>query len=569
MYTVLIPYYNGAEYIEKLVQSLGKTTKILVVNDESPDALPELPEHVEVVKIPKRGYFSGAVNFGAKIITERGDDVLILNQDTHFDGFRKTKKFIEEMCEQYDAFGEGIQGTHPAWPKGYVHGTFFYIKADAWEKVGPFNETLYPLWGSTCEWQLRASRKDMDVGVIQDIPGFIHERDHGHSTEVKAMNGFTTSVGDGIQHAISAEREKINEFLSTPPLVSVIITCKNYGRYLQDAINSLIGGRTSLGNMEPQTLQSFEIVIVDDASTDNSRQIIEGLVDLSKGIRAIYLDKGVGTAAANNAGVKASFGKYLAMLDADDMMRSNRLEKLYRKQLENPHAIVFDNMMTFGHGKELRPYDMPEYDFNEMLKKNGIHAGIFMPRQAWMECGGYPENFGDGRQDWAINVALGRFGWCGVKVTDRLYLYRREGQGRTTVNTTPAHAAYFRQKMQNTFPDVYGGNLPMACCGRRGRPNAEVLQARAVSRANSRMVGANDGLVLLRYNGANSGQTPWYGKVSKIKYSFSALRRESYVDRRDVDGLLDIMEGGRRLFSLVTQDAQLKVNAPDGMPSDA
>src|SRR5690606_3781254 len=127
---------------------------------------------------------------------------------------------------------------------------------------------------------------------------------------------------------LEQEPEKKSLLIRTPPLVSVIVPCYNYGRYLDDCINSLIGGPTSLGEHLGQTMQSLEIIIVDDASTDGTPEIGARLAEAWKGIRYYRLDQNVGTAQALNFGIERAVGQYITFLSADDMREPDSIEKL-------------------------------------------------------------------------------------------------------------------------------------------------------------------------------------------------------------------------------------------------
>lgn len=98
------------------------------------------------------------------------------------------------------------------------------------------------------------------------------------------------------------------------PKVSVIIPTYNYGKYIERAIDSIL----------TQTYQDFEIIVVDDGSTDNTGEIIRS--KQNDKIRYFYQEN-KGAPSARNKGIKESIGKYIAFLDADDEWFPNKLEK--------------------------------------------------------------------------------------------------------------------------------------------------------------------------------------------------------------------------------------------------
>ena len=102
-------------------------------------------------------------------------------------------------------------------------------------------------------------------------------------------------------------------------LVTVYITNFNYGKFIKQAIESVL----------MQTEQSFELIIIDDGSTDNSKEIIEKYKDL-KNIRIVY-QKNKGLNVTNNIALRAARGKYIVRLDADDYFSPNALELLLEK----------------------------------------------------------------------------------------------------------------------------------------------------------------------------------------------------------------------------------------------
>lgn len=549
--TVIVPFWNGHAHITRLLDSLPADLPVIVIDDHSDEALSLEREGVRVIRPERKGYFTGAVNVGMKVAK---GDVLILNQDTHVQGNRWLD-LLADNRDTYGLIGEGIAGNHPAWPKGYIHGTFMYIRRDVIERVGLMDAQNYPLWGSTCEYQLRACRKNFKALVLEQskVPGFHHHRREG-------------GTGDSIQELLKRKPGERGRFIRTPPLISVIIPAYNHGRYLPDAINSLIGGRTCLGNMPGQTLQSFEIIIVDDGSKDGTPKVGKALADPWKGIHYIRQENG-GTPVANNAGIRASHGKYITILCADDMMEPDRLEYLYDASQARPHQVIYDDLYGFEDGKRTRLWHLPEYDFETLLTKNHMHAGIFFPRQAWEEVGGYPEQMRYGREDWAMNVRLGIYGWCGLRVHKSGYLYRREGQNRTLHNTTPKWHQRFLQQLRLMYPELYEGVRPPMCCGNRDRGAARPRKA-AKKAEGFTMTGAR-GMTKLQYNGKNEGIETWFGPETGQRYEFGGAKPVGYVADEDVPGFLKFMEKGRKMFVRYKPPRPAKVTPPAPAPEPA
>lgn len=120
-------------------------------------------------------------------------------------------------------------------------------------------------------------------------------------------------------------------------LVSIIVPMYNAERYIGEAIKSVLD----------QTYPHFELIIVDDASTDRSVEIIRSFND--DRIQLIQHDKNRGPGAARNTAIEAAQGDWIAILDADDQWLPQRLEKLMRIALEagEEYFIADDLLLTF------------------------------------------------------------------------------------------------------------------------------------------------------------------------------------------------------------------------------
>lgn len=544
--TIVVPYFNGQRYIEKLVGSIPDQIPVIVVDDKSDQPVNVTRQAGQLVVLPMehKGYFAGAVNAG---IAACSTDVLILNQDTYLTGDHWLD-VIADNRRRFAMIGERITGDHPAFPDGYIHGTFMFLRRDLIDRVGLLNAKDFPLWGSTAEYQWRAARAGFRVLPLVTVPGFVHER------------GQQENYGSSIKQLLGRESRR-DLLIRTPPLISVVVPVYNQGRYLADLLGSLIGGQTSLGYHPGQTLQAFEVILVNDGSTDNSLEIARSLADPWQGIKVIDRQNG-GAAAAQNTGIGAAVGRYITVIDGDDMRTAGSLELLYRTAVANPGKVPYDDIRVFADGALGKVWAMPStYDFDILATKNQMHKGIMFPRQAWAEVGGYPEVMQYGREDWAFNVALGRAGFCGIHVDGPPgYLYRREGQNRTLKNTTIGWRQFFRRQLEQLFPDVYnGGKRPMACCGKSTNPtpqNGNGGGTRSMPKSSSRSAPAAGpgSMVLLDYIGPNAGTITWGGPgstPSKRRYTFGGTprHRTKYVDQVDVAYFLNLRENGAKAFA--------------------
>ena len=335
------------------------------------------------------------------------------------------------------------------------------------------------------------------------------------------------------------------------PIVSVVVPCHNYAKFLPDAINSLVGGPTSAGFVLPQTLTDFEAVIVDDASTDDSWHVAHLLAQQHKRVRALRLTINQGTPTALNTGIEHAKGQFIQVLSADDMLESWALERLYLGCINNPHRVAYGDITLVQGGARTKRWPLPQYSCYLVLHRNPMSAGIMYPRKAWQEAGGYRAEMRWGREDWAFNIALMMAGWCGVHIGDSGYLYRWDGQNRSlrtgnnqrwgtvkqdpTPDGTPTWREFFANQLKRLFPEAYkeGAKMPGCCGGGRAKP-----AGKGVSMPTRGGLPGGTGMTKLEYIGANQGNGTWFGPVTKTRYIFGANRRVGYVDSRDVDGML-------------------------------
>jgi glycosyltransferase involved in cell wall biosynthesis len=158
-------------------------------------------------------------------------------------------------------------------------------------------------------------------------------------------------------------------------LISVIITSFNYERYVERAIRSCLS--QSLSKKE------YEIIIVDDASTDNTRELLE---NYKNELRIISLPKNVGLAAARNIGVKKARGQFVMFLDADDYIQHDTLliQRTFLNENNSLDAVSVDYYLVNEKGKHLEHIDASE---------KPIACGIMFRKDLLVDIGLYDENF--------------------------------------------------------------------------------------------------------------------------------------------------------------------------------
>lgn len=113
--------------------------------------------------------------------------------------------------------------------------------------------------------------------------------------------------------------------------VSVIVPVYNGERYLVNCLSFLVN----------QTLKELEIIVVDDASTDNSRFIIEECIrQYPDKVKGIYLKENRGAGGARNIGLQEASGKYIGFVDCDDQVEPVMYEELYKAAVQGNYDIV-------------------------------------------------------------------------------------------------------------------------------------------------------------------------------------------------------------------------------------
>jgi len=207
---------------------------------------------------------------------------------------------------------------------------------------------------------------------------------------------------------VVAEIEQAGETVDgSPGSVSVVITNYNYSRYLLEAVESVLS----------QTHRDVEVIVVDDASTDESAGVLETLMSRAGGISStqVLLKHNVGLPAARNLGVSLARGEFVFILDADNRLLPDCLEQHVRTARSTDADAVYARIRMFSPESHVDKFlsDAP-FDLRRLSGGNYIDAMALFRQSALREAGLYStEPALMGVEDWELWL---RFATQGRKV---------------------------------------------------------------------------------------------------------------------------------------------------------
>lgn len=228
-------------------------------------------------------------------------------------------------------------------------------------------------------------------------------------------------------------------------LVSIIIPAYNQGRYLGEAIQSCLD----------QTYSDIEIIVVDDGSTDNTREVVKSFNN--RKIQYIYKQNG-GLSSARNVGIRASTGEFITFLDSDDAFLPEKSTILVDKMNENPHlgfvaghALLIDQRGIVIPNKFETCLPCP---IQNLILGNPFHVGSVLIKRTWQEKIGFFDEKLRSYEDWDFWLRLA-FAGCPMDVIPRPVSKYRFHTGQMTRNgeqMTKANLAVLEKFF--SYPDL-------------------------------------------------------------------------------------------------------------------
>ena len=235
--------------------------------------------------------------------------------------------------------------------------------------------------------------------------------------------------------------------------VSIVIPVYNAAPYIRETLESV----------RQQVYPHWECIIVNDGSTDNSRETIGTLIRDDPRFTLIEIPNS-GVCVARNTAVRHASGTFLFPLDADDKLTPACISRCMEEFAKNSRLkLVCPQGELFG--EETGLWVLPEFDYRTMLHHNMIHNSSLFRKEDFERIGGYRTNMRHGLEDWDFFIALLYKATREevVQVKEPLFYYRVSDKGRRMTAAAGARQSEMMDLMvynnfqiyREYFPDIF------------------------------------------------------------------------------------------------------------------
>ena len=201
------------------------------------------------------------------------------------------------------------------------------------------------------------------------------------------------------------------------PLVSVIVPVYNMEKYLAETLDSVL----------QSAYRPFEIVIMDDGSTDRSYQIAEEYAQRHPNIHC-YIQKNAGVSKARNNAISKTSGKYILPVDSDDLISPTLIGDAVEVLENNSEVkVVVPSAEFFGDRKGA--WRLPAFSIHTLARKNMIPISAMYAKSDWVRVGGYCETI-IAREDWDFWISVLKNGGEVVRLPKVGLYYRVQAQSK-------------------------------------------------------------------------------------------------------------------------------------------
>jgi glycosyltransferase involved in cell wall biosynthesis len=388
--SVIIPVYNGENHLDDSINSVLNqhydNWECIVVDDGSTDGSASVIQKYEQVIYLRQENAGVAAARNLGIEKSSGDYLAFLDADDIWDPgklalqirYMETNRDVGYSFTKHSLFLDEAMKEYPSWVRthrqeqemtAYIPSALV-ARRFVFEVVGNF-DVNYQI-GEDSDWFMRARDAGFKMGVVEEnlLRKRVHARCLSGNAELSKAN-LLKIVRASLKRTKSADK------------ISVIIPVYNGEKYLDEALQSVL----------KQSLKPFEILVVDDCSTDRAAEIAQHYGD---SIRYIRREHNGGAAAARNDGVKNATGDYIAFLDADDYWDKNKLElQLREMKKQNAPDMIF-GMIAHYFSPETDDSFREKYHCPEEPVK-GLHPGtMLIGREKFLSVGYFDPGYRTG-----------------------------------------------------------------------------------------------------------------------------------------------------------------------------
>jgi len=199
-------------------------------------------------------------------------------------------------------------------------------------------------------------------------------------------------------------------------LFSIIITTYNYGKYIDECVLSCLG---------QDNFTDFEIIVVDDGSTDDTKERLEKYKDTQL---RVFFNENVGIEGASNFGIRQACGNFIVRVDADDKLRNDFLYKMSKRIGNDKIQFYYSNYTIIDSESNIvEEIKLSSFDKEEIFSRGDFLAtGTVYNRQTLLNIGLYSEKVKNcGLENYELILKMLYNNFSGELVDDSLFYYRR------------------------------------------------------------------------------------------------------------------------------------------------
>lgn len=198
--------------------------------------------------------------------------------------------------------------------------------------------------------------------------------------------------------------------------VSIVVTAYNYSRYIEECLDSCLG--------QQGTTLEYEVIVVDDGSTDNTPALLAGRSDPR--LRVLRIENS-GIELASNQGFTVARGRYIVRVDADDALAPDYLAHMAPMLEQGFDFYYADYTIIDGDSVAQEVVRLPDFDVAEVMTRGDFLAtGTLYPAELLHFHGGYAsQTRNSGLENYELIIKMIATGARGVHVATPLFQYRR------------------------------------------------------------------------------------------------------------------------------------------------